>query len=86
MTSYSRKLYANFQDSRSNISSYIFGVKTGRLSGQLVGHKNAPPMVTASELSILSSVLQVLRHIEPVTKEVSGDKYCPSSKLIIVLF
>ncbi|CAB3251492.1 unnamed protein product [Arctia plantaginis] len=39
-------------------------------------------MLTASELSILSSVLQVLRPIEAATKEVSGDKYCTSSKVI----
>lgn len=48
----------------------------------IIRHKNAPPMLTASELSILCSVLQVLRPIEAATKEVSGDKYCTSSKVI----
>lgn len=48
----------------------------------IIRHKNAPTMLTASELSILSSVLQVLRPIEAATKEVSGDKYCTSSKVI----
>lgn len=48
----------------------------------IIRHKNAPPMLTASELSILSSVLQILRPIEAATKEVSGDKYCTSSKVI----
>lgn len=48
----------------------------------IIRHKNAPPMLTASELSILFSVLQVLRPIEAATKEVSGDKYCTSSKVI----
>ncbi|KAF2880126.1 hypothetical protein ILUMI_26046 [Ignelater luminosus] len=48
----------------------------------IIRYKNAPPMLTASELSILSSVLQVLRPIEAATKEVSADKYCTSSKVI----
>lgn len=48
----------------------------------IISHRNAPPMLTASELSILTSVLQVLRPIEAATKEVSGDKYCTSSKVI----
>ncbi|XP_022823347.1 zinc finger BED domain-containing protein 1-like [Spodoptera litura] len=48
----------------------------------IIRHKNAPPMLTASELSVLSSVLQILRPIEAATKEVSGDKYCTSSKVI----
>ncbi|XP_074115784.1 E3 SUMO-protein ligase ZBED1-like [Cotesia typhae] len=48
----------------------------------IILHKNAPPMLTASELSVLSSVLQILRPIEAATKEVSGDKYCTSSKVI----
>ncbi|KAF2904065.1 hypothetical protein ILUMI_02110 [Ignelater luminosus] len=48
----------------------------------IIRYKNAPPMLTASELSILSSVLQVLRPIQAATKEVSADKYCTSSKVI----
>ncbi|KAF2882058.1 hypothetical protein ILUMI_24106 [Ignelater luminosus] len=48
----------------------------------IIRYKNAPPMLTASELSILFSVLQVLRPIEAATKEVSADKYCTSSKII----
>ncbi|GBP56345.1 Zinc finger BED domain-containing protein 1 [Eumeta japonica] len=52
------------------------------VSNIIIRHKNAPPMLTASELSVLSSVLQILRPIETATKEVSGDKYCTSSKVI----
>lgn len=48
----------------------------------IIRHQNAPPMLIASELSILYSVLQVMRPIEAGTKEVSGDKYCTSSKII----
>ncbi|KAF2881919.1 hypothetical protein ILUMI_24249 [Ignelater luminosus] len=48
----------------------------------IIRYKNAPPMLTASELSILSSVLQVLRLIEAATKKVSADKHCTSSKVI----
>ncbi|XP_039968106.1 zinc finger BED domain-containing protein 4-like [Bactrocera tryoni] len=43
---------------------------------------NELPMLHASELAHLSSVLQVLRPIEAATKEVTGDKYCTSSKVI----
>ncbi|XP_039949753.1 zinc finger BED domain-containing protein 4-like [Bactrocera tryoni] len=48
----------------------------------IIRHKNAPAMLHASELAHLSSVLQVLRPIEAATEEVSGDKYCTSSKVI----
>ncbi|CAB3230265.1 unnamed protein product [Arctia plantaginis] len=39
-------------------------------------------MLNASELSVLSSVLLVLRPLEAATKEISGDRYCTSSKVI----
>lgn len=53
------------------------------VNNTIIRHKNAPPMLlTASELSILSAVLQILRPIEVATKKVSGDKYCTSSKVI----
>ncbi|KAF2884629.1 hypothetical protein ILUMI_21537 [Ignelater luminosus] len=52
----------------------------------IIRYKNAPPMLTASELSILSSILQVLRPIEAATKEVSVDKYCTSSKVIPLIY
>lgn len=45
-------------------------------------HKTAPPMLNASELSVLSSMLLILRPLEAATKEISGDKYCTSSKII----
>lgn len=48
----------------------------------LIRHKTAPPMLSGLELTIVSSVLQVLRPLEAVTKEVSGDKYCTSNKII----
>ncbi|KAF2904508.1 hypothetical protein ILUMI_01664 [Ignelater luminosus] len=48
----------------------------------IIRYKNAPPMLTASELSILSLLIQVLRPIEAATKEVSAGKYCTSSKVI----
>lgn len=48
----------------------------------VIRHKTAPPMLSGLELSIVSSVLQVLRPLEATTKEVSGDKYCTISKII----
>ncbi|CAB3224851.1 unnamed protein product [Arctia plantaginis] len=45
-------------------------------------HRTAPPMLNASELSVLSSVLLVLRPLEAATKEISGDRNCTSSKVI----
>lgn len=48
----------------------------------LFRHATAPPMLSGSEISIASSVLLILRPLEVATKEVSGDKYCTSSKII----
>lgn len=48
----------------------------------IIGHENAQPALTASELSIRSSTLQVLRPIEAATKDVSGDEYCTTSNVI----
>ncbi|CAK1547969.1 unnamed protein product [Leptosia nina] len=48
----------------------------------LIRHKTAPPMLTGMELTILTSLLNVLQPLEAATKEISGDKYCSSSKII----
>lgn len=45
-------------------------------------HATAPPMLSGSEISIASSVLLILRPLEVATKEISGDKYCTTSKII----
>lgn len=45
-------------------------------------HKTAPSMLNVSELSVLSSVLLslILRPLITAAKEVSGDRYCTSSR------
>ncbi|KAH9645948.1 hypothetical protein HF086_011410 [Spodoptera exigua] len=48
----------------------------------LIRHKTAPPMLTGMELTILTSLLNVLQPLEAATKEISGDKYYSSSKII----
>lgn len=48
----------------------------------LIHHKTAPPMLTGMELTILTSLLNILRPLEAATKEISADKYCSSSKVI----
>ncbi|XP_074106514.1 E3 SUMO-protein ligase ZBED1-like [Cotesia typhae] len=48
----------------------------------LIRHKTAPPMLTGMELTILTSLLNILRPLEAATKEISSDKYCSSSKVI----
>lgn len=48
----------------------------------LIRHKTAPPMLTGMELTIITSLLNILRPLEAATKEISGDKYCSSSKVI----
>lgn len=45
-------------------------------------HKTAPPMLTGLEISICSSILPLLRPFEAATREVSGDHYTTSSKII----
>lgn len=52
------------------------------LNDILFRHTNAPSMLSGSEISIASSVLLILRPLEAATKEISGDKYCTSSKSI----
>lgn len=39
-------------------------------------------MLTGMELTILTSLLNILRPLEAASKEISGDKYCSSSKVI----
>lgn len=48
----------------------------------LFRHPSAPAMLSGSEMSTVSSVVMVLRPLEAATKEISGDKYCTSSKII----
>lgn len=48
----------------------------------LFRHATAPQMLSGSEISIASSVLLILRPLEVATKEISGDKYCTTSKII----
>lgn len=48
----------------------------------LFRHPRAPAMLSASDISTVSSVIVVLRPLEAATKEISGDKYCTSSKII----
>lgn len=51
----------------------------------LIRHKTAPPMVTGMDLTILTSLLNILRPLEAATKEISGNKYCSSSKVITLV-
>lgn len=39
-------------------------------------------MLNGSELSVLSSMLSILRPLEAANNEISGDKYCTGSKII----
>ncbi|XP_037812651.1 E3 SUMO-protein ligase ZBED1-like [Lucilia sericata] len=52
------------------------------VSDILLRHKTAPPMLTGMELSTSSKLLNILRPFEAATKEISGDTYCNSSKVI----
>ncbi|CAH2090993.1 unnamed protein product [Euphydryas editha] len=48
----------------------------------LFRHVNAPSMLSGSDIAIVSSVLLILRPLELATKEICGDKYCTTSKII----
>lgn len=48
----------------------------------LIRHRTAPPMLTGMELTIMTSLLNILRPLEAATKEISTDQYCSSSKVI----
>ncbi|XP_030768182.1 zinc finger BED domain-containing protein 1-like isoform X2 [Sitophilus oryzae] len=45
-------------------------------------HKKAPPMLTATELSIIEECLQLLAPFESATKTISGEKYLSGSLVI----
>lgn len=52
------------------------------LNDILFRHPRVPAMLSASEISTVTSVIVVLRPLEAATKEISSDKYCTSSKII----
>ncbi|XP_011860347.1 PREDICTED: zinc finger BED domain-containing protein 4-like [Vollenhovia emeryi] len=47
---------------------------------------SSPPMLTAAELLLAKEVLEVLRPIEQMTKELCGEKYVTISKMIPMIY
>ena len=52
------------------------------LSTVLINHPKGPPIVTASEIESLTEVMAILKPLESVTREISGEKYVTASKVI----
>ncbi|KAJ8913310.1 hypothetical protein NQ315_010978 [Exocentrus adspersus] len=51
----------------------------------LLSNTKAPPMISASDLEIVKEVLNILAPIEAVSKEMCGQKYLTSSKVIPIV-
>ncbi|XP_046746399.1 zinc finger BED domain-containing protein 4-like [Diprion similis] len=80
-----RDIAATLQESCSHIAQHnrnVANVADLRCCNVVATFRCSPPMLNASELSVLSCVLLVLRPLVAATKEVSGDRYCTSSKVI----
>ena len=52
------------------------------LSTVLINHPKGPAMVTASEIETLIEIMAILKPLESVTREISGEKYVTASKVI----
>ncbi|XP_053596186.1 uncharacterized protein LOC103575560 [Microplitis demolitor] len=51
----------------------------------LLNYPKAPPMLTASQLDGIKDLINILKPMEAVTKEVSVDKFVTSSKIIPIV-
>lgn len=52
------------------------------VSTVLLNYPKGPSMLTAAEIEIMSEVTEVLRPLESVTRDMSGEKYVTASKVI----
>lgn len=55
------------------------------ISTVLINFPKGPPILTAPEIETLTQVLKVLRPLESMTREISGEKYVTSSKVISMI-
>ncbi|CAH0562957.1 unnamed protein product [Brassicogethes aeneus] len=58
---------------------------SGCLAPVLLENKNAPTMTDAMELEVLREIVHILKPIEEVSKEICGEKYLTSSKIIPII-
>ena len=72
-------------DTRWNSTYYVlvrFIELVNKVSTILLQLPKSPEMLTALELQLAKEIIEVLRSIEAVTKELCGEHYITSSKLI----
>nr|CAI5851910.1 unnamed protein product [Callosobruchus analis] len=55
------------------------------IAAALLKSPTSPPMVCASEIEMLTEICKILQPIEEVSKEMSGDTYVTSSKVIPIV-
>ncbi|KAL1446384.1 hypothetical protein WDU94_003613 [Cyamophila willieti] len=48
----------------------------------LLKHDRAPSMVTGQDIKVIKEIISVLKPLEIATRDVSGDSYCSSSRII----
>ena len=72
-------------ETRWNSTYYMlerFTLLADEVATILLKFPNSPPMLSAEELQLAKEILEVLRPIEVLTKELCGERYVTSSKLI----
>lgn len=76
-------------DTRWNSTYYMlerFILLTDIVGSILLKIPSSPPMLTAAELLLTKEILEVLRPVEQVTKELCGEKYVTISKMIPIIY
>lgn len=59
-----------------------FDILSDKVGSILLKLPSSPPMLTATELQLAKEILEVLRPIEAVTRELCGEQYVTCSKII----
>lgn len=60
-------------------------LRSAKISPILLKMPNSPPVLTANELHLAKEIVEILRPLEAVTKEICRELYVTSSKVISII-